>query len=745
MTFPEQIHSFPTMQDVQASDMVDVVRYKFLINKGTSRTPDEDQELNNLKIKLDNKNFNADKINKIYEAIIELEIFFRDNTVGYIEEKQQEFQAEIDEFSDKGDYIPTKTYFEKNFVLFNDGSGVKTYLCIKDNDGVGIVGIEPTNPEYWRMLTITGAKGEDGIGIGLTFRGEWDNTRVYAKDEGVQYGGLLFASLIDNNVGNEPDISQDTDYWARVLDVTVTVGELKGIRTLVSSTSNVNFMTGDITSFNPNVDSLTVYKNTVQLYEGIHYEINADNQSIDKISGTWDGTPEIPMVFEFIVIKNIVNNLLFKDGSALEDGTVAKSKLTVDVQNDLNQIQTNTDNINTNSNNITDLAGVGRMTETVKENADNVSNLATQMADLASNYEVTITDEDGTELDHYTVNAMRLFFEVTSPQNINIKNLDGKAFVKTSLDMTELTEGQVSLDYDSGNVGLYDSGVEINEKVANGNIDIKLSDMISTNVLDWSNDNISYDVSSIGATPQGMTLSNDGNFMYICGYSSSLVIQFELSNPFDLSTASQIGSFTPIEISGNPITLCFNNDGTKLFLGASYGGVYQYTLSTPWDITTATYDNVSYSSSGEITTLYNMKFSSDGDRLVIADNSDDTIHQYTLSAPWDLSTISYDNYSYSVAVNVNSLRAIAFTDDGYKLFVTGDEQQVTQYNLTTPFDISTLQNTGDKLSVPGRMFDMDIKNDNKDIYFYNFTNKTIMTYSTLQFLYNGTTYIGVEY
>ena len=69
--------------------------------------------------------------------------------------------------------------------------------------------------------------------------------------------------------------------------------------------------------------------------------------------------------------------------------------------------------------------------------------------------------------------------------------------------------------------------------------------------------------------------------------------------------------------------------------------VYQYTLSTAWDVTTASYDSISFSVSSQESITRAGEFSSDGSNMYIVGESSDTVHQYSLSTAWDVSTASY--------------------------------------------------------------------------------------------------------
>lgn len=384
-TYPEYIHTnYPDSID-HWEDMIDVNltlkplvdQYYNLYNAGDF-TGIDTLLSNNPELK--RAFWNAEKYNVLKDTVEAQGKFFKDNIYDYILQKQQEFQAEIDKFTLKGEYNPNITYYKNNWVIFNDGTGLQAFICIDDNNKLGIKGIEPTNTTYWYKITIKGEKGETGIGIGLTFRGEYNPTTVYAKDNGVQYGGMMFASKVDNNVGNTPDLSKETDYWVKALDIAVVYRPFQGIRNIVSQTSNVNFMTGEIIAFNPDTDTLDVYLNSTYLTKGLDYSINANNQSIDNLKGTWNGSVETPCLFTFIIKRFMINNLIFSDGQSISDGTITKNKFSQDVQDDLDKIdvieqqlpnlQPKTDNtLNTTSKTV-----VGA----INENAEQLTNLSKQ-------------------------------------------------------------------------------------------------------------------------------------------------------------------------------------------------------------------------------------------------------------------------------------------------------------------------------------------------------------------------------
>jgi len=182
--------------------------------------------------------------------------------------------------------------------------------------------------------------------------------------------------------------------------------------------------------------------------------------------------------------------------------------------------------------------------------------------------------------------------------------------------------------------------------------------------------------------------------------------QYTLSTAFDLSTASYASK--TLDVSGQeagPTGIFLKPDGTKMFLvGSSGDSVYQYSLSTAWDISSASYDSVSLSVSGQDTSPNGIVFKPDGTSMYIAGNTSNALFQYTLSTAWDLSTASYASKTFSVSSQDTIPYSIAFNADGTKMFVTGlSGDAVYQYSLSTAYDISTASYDSVLFDVSGTM------------------------------------------
>jgi len=252
------------------------------------------------------------------------------------------------------------------------------------------------------------------------------------------------------------------------------------------------------------------------------------------------------------------------------------------------------------------------------------------------------------------------------------------------------------------------------------------------NALNYNN--VSFSVAGQDTQPYSIAFNNDGSKLYMMGSYNDSVHQYTLSTPFDLSTASYDSvSFSVTAQDTVPLGIVFNNDGSKLYMvGAANDSVFQYTLSTPFDLSTASYDSVSFSVSGQDATPYGIAFKNDGSKMYMVGSSE-SVFQYTLSSPFDLSTASYNNVSFDVSAQDTQPVSIAFNNDGSKMYMVGNaSESVFQYSLSTPFDPSTASYDSVSFSVAGQdtqPYGIAFSNDGSKMYVVGNTNDSVFQYS----------------
>ncbi len=241
-----------------------------------------------------------------------------------------------------------------------------------------------------------------------------------------------------------------------------------------------------------------------------------------------------------------------------------------------------------------------------------------------------------------------------------------------------------------------------------------------------------FDLSDKDATNTGIAFNADGTKMFVSGATGKEVNEYHLSTGFDVSTAEWDSLFYVGGKVTYPSGIAFNTDGSKMYINGIYVGfsVYEYHLSTDFDVSTATYDSEFYFKDKD-DTPNGIAFNADGSKMYMVGKASDNIHEYNLSTDFDVSTATWDSLFY-VGDDVGSPNHVAFNSDGTVIFVLDNSNdQVVQYNLSTGFDISTADYdsefyTGDEDSNP---YGLACSPDGTKMFITGYTNKNVDEYS----------------
>ena len=199
-------------------------------------------------------------------------------------------------------------------------------------------------------------------------------------------------------------------------------------------------------------------------------------------------------------------------------------------------------------------------------------------------------------------------------------------------------------------------------------------------IANLSYDNVNFSVASQETNPTGVQFKPDGTKMYITGNTTNdAVYEYDLSTAWDVSTASYNQNFSFTVTGTNPQDLFFKPDGTKMFVvEGTNATIDEYNLSTAWDISTASYSQ-SGGTTGE-TQPRSLFFKPDGTRMFVGGRQGDDITQYDLSTAWDVSTASGAGTFYVAAKEANPF-GFAFNNDGTTFYVTGSNGAIQEYNV----------------------------------------------------------------
>ncbi len=216
------------------------------------------------------------------------------------------------------------------------------------------------------------------------------------------------------------------------------------------------------------------------------------------------------------------------------------------------------------------------------------------------------------------------------------------------------------------------------------------------------NDSISLDVVPQDTVARGFSIKSDGAKLYMLGDANDSIFQYSLPTPWSLTGGSYDSvSFSFAGQDTNALDMYLKPDDSKIYiLGDANNTVFQYALATPGDLSTASYESKSFSVASQDVSPRGLFFKPDGTKMYIAGFVSKSIFQYSLSTPWDVSTASYDSKSFIVNSQMTFPQGLYIKPDGVKLYVlSSDDEEVFIYSMSETWDISTASYNSLKLSL----------------------------------------------
>jgi DNA-binding beta-propeller fold protein YncE len=203
---------------------------------------------------------------------------------------------------------------------------------------------------------------------------------------------------------------------------------------------------------------------------------------------------------------------------------------------------------------------------------------------------------------------------------------------------------------------------------------------------------VRFDTVNIGANGYGIFFKPDGTKVYTLD-ADDTIRETNLSTAWDISThGSTVSSFTTNQSTNiAPRNLFFKTDGTEMYVGDGLSDrVVQYSLSTAWDLSTASYTQF-FSVQNEQGVFRAMCFDDSGENMYICGVAGgDNLDRYTLSTAWDISTCSYNSTSATISSAIEPSGLFIKGDDGTKIFtIDVKNDSVVQWNLSTAYSITS--------------------------------------------------------
>ena len=291
--------------------------------------------------------------------------------------------------------------------------------------------------------------------------------------------------------------------------------------------------------------------------------------------------------------------------------------------------------------------------------------------------------------------------------------------------------------------------------------------------------NTSFNPATVGSI-LSITFKREGDKMYLLEIPSVRVVEFDLSTPYDITTANPNGN--ELDLSSMFIfDMKFRSNGLEFFAIDTDPNFVRFHLDEQWNISTASLftnsaaivdiqsiiwkpDGLKFftlvSSAADridehtmITNPWNqtsalitdafvltpiaaaprgMWVSEDGTVCFITDNSTNSLIQLNMSTGWSLSTMTNPGITKLLTDLVPALTnptGIAVTKDEKTYYITDSTTDtVYQFTSVTPLDIVNMTYTGNSLAISGDPTDIQLKPDDKLMLVCERSGDTILLY-----------------
>lgn len=202
---------------------------------------------------------------------------------------------------------------------------------------------------------------------------------------------------------------------------------------------------------------------------------------------------------------------------------------------------------------------------------------------------------------------------------------------------------------------------------------------------------------------KGFQFSANGQYLYITGSRTRGVDRYTLSTMWDLSTATlDTKILSTRNLEDIPEALSFKTDGTYMYVGGSANNnVQEYLLTTEWEPSTAVRQR-SFNFGSTLNYLSGITFRDNGGSMFVS-SLNGIIYDFTLGEEWNTATAQYLNRSYAVGAD-RPARDLFIPSSGNTMFIVDNfNDVVTKLPLNEAWNVRTVVTTSgtDKISLSG--------------------------------------------
>ena len=216
----------------------------------------------------------------------------------------------------------------------------------------------------------------------------------------------------------------------------------------------------------------------------------------------------------------------------------------------------------------------------------------------------------------------------------------------------------------------------------------------SDDTIQISNPIVPYLSITVDTTAHGLFIRPTGTKAYVIGNSNDRVYEYDLATPWDISSGTYLQNVSIVAEENTATAVSFSSAGDRMYIaGTAKDNIYSYTLSTPWNVTTASLTHT-FNVAPYEATVGGIAFDYTGTNAYIVGTTTDRVHQFNLATAWNMATASYKQ-NVSITLQEGSASDIYFRGDGYRFYLTGiTSDRIYQYDMSTAWNVQTATTTG---------------------------------------------------
>ncbi len=199
----------------------------------------------------------------------------------------------------------------------------------------------------------------------------------------------------------------------------------------------------------------------------------------------------------------------------------------------------------------------------------------------------------------------------------------------------------------------------------------------------------STDISEHTADARALAFQPDGSRMYVVGRGTRNVVEYTLAKPWEVDSAEYARELQLAATAAHGLFLHPETGADMYVLNRSE--ILQYELAIPWEVDSATLRKRKplHCENASLVRGHDIHFAPDGTRFYVEDRINQEVYQYRLSTPWDVATLAWEN-TLDISREQRAVRGIELHPEGSRMWLLDTaRREILEYDLSEPWQVAS--------------------------------------------------------